>query len=266
MENPVLTFLKEHEENGYTFDEGVAVLLAYSAKTHVNTFIIARRDRRHLAAELGRLAHVPNLKAVPGRTVPVNQPKATAPTEEVTAPTTAESEPGNGDGVPADGEVVPEVPENLSEIVTYLDIDRYETYNPDDLPTPMLKELWIKNRDDFKELCYSHQQMKLANSDAGRAEWRFKVISLRDTIKKRWELFKEEMDRVKAENGEGAEPKNPAYNPLNDRAYISKALKKEDWDDKTKVEVQRRVDALLKHEMTISTETRQKLEGRGITL
>lgn len=250
MENPVLKFLREHEENGYTFDEGVAVLLAYSAKTNVNTFIIVRRDRRHLAAELGRLAHVPNLKAVPGRTVPVTEPKAPEPEEN--ASSTEVPENGNGD--------------SDSETVTFLDLKRHENYKPEDLPTPVLKELWLKNRDDFKELQHCHQQMKLANSDAGRADWRAKVVALREAIQKRWELFDSEMDRVKAEKAQGPDTGKPAYNPLNDRAYISKALKKEAWDDKTRVEVRRRVDTLLKHEMTISEETRQKLADRGITL
>lgn len=149
MENPVLKFLKEHEKNGYTFDEGVAVLLAYSAKANVNGFILARRDRRHLAAELGRLAHVPNLKALPGRAIPATGAKAAEPEAEETVSATGES-------VPAEGGNVPEEPDNPKEIVTFADLRRHERYDPEELPSPLLKELWLKNRHEWKEVQYCH--------------------------------------------------------------------------------------------------------------
>ena len=80
--NKVLEFLQEHPD--YSFDEGVAVLLRYSANRGVNTFITVRRDRQHLRNELNRLAHIPNLRPLPGMKdvetkaakVETNEPKA----------------------------------------------------------------------------------------------------------------------------------------------------------------------------------------------
>lgn len=252
MENPVLKFLQEHEQNGYTFDEGVAVLLAYSAKANVNGFILARRDRRHLAAELGRLAHVPNLKALPGRTVPATEPKAPKPKNGENV-----QETGNRPETPGPGDREDEDP------VTFLDLHRHETYNPEDLPTPMLKELWMKNRDDYKELQHCHQQMKQANSDAGRAEWRDRVVTLRETIRKRWELFDSEMEACKQTQ---PADENDGYDPFNDRSYVSKALKKAAWSDEYKVKIQRRVDSLLSHNVPITDDTLERLRERGITV
>ena len=252
--NKVLEFLQEHPD--YSFDEGVAVLLRYSANRGVNTFITMRRDRQHLRNELNRLAHIPNLRPLPGMEEPkpvVKQPEQ--PTEE-TQPSEGKTEVKE-DGTKESDE---------DDFVSFTDLKRHETYKPEDLPTPMLKELWEKNRDEYKELQHCHTQMKQANSDAGRADWRNKVIAHRESISKRWKLFDEEMERVNTEKAAEADTQQKAYNPLNDRAYISKSLKKAEWDDARKLEVQHRVDALLQHNQTISEETKKALRERGITI
>lgn len=258
--NPVLEFLQQHPD--YSFDEGVAVLLRYSANGGVNGFILRRRDRKHLRNELNRLAHIPNLRPLPGR----EEPK----------PTVKEPEPPQEPPQEKDSEIKPDETEPKTEessqnegnddadddTVTYLDLNRHEREDPDKLP-PTLKELWLKNRDEYKELQYCHAQMKQANSDAGRADWRRQVFEHRESIQKRWQLFDEEKARLAADAGQ-TETEDAAYNPNNDRAYISKALKKDDWDDALKLEVQHRVDALLKHNIPISEETVQRLKDRGI--
>ena len=249
--NPVLEFLHQHPD--YSFDEGVAVLLRYSANRGVNTFITMRRDRQHLRNELNRLAHIPNLRPLPGMEEP--KPVVKQPTEE-TQPSEGKTEVKE-DGTKESDE---------DDFVSFTDLKRHETYKPEDLPTPMLKELWEKNRDEYKELQHCHTQMKQANSDAGRADWRNKVIAHRESISKRWKLFDEEMERVNTEKAAEADTQQKAYNPLNDRAYISKSLKKEEWDDARKLEVQHRVDALLQHNQTITEETKKALRERGITI
>ena len=264
--NKVLEFLQEHPD--YSFDEGVAVLLRYSANRGVNTFITVRRDRQHLRNELNRLAHIPNLRPLPGMEdvetkaakVETNEPKAETnepkadenePKAETDEPNPAESSQKEGTDDADD-----------SEVVTYLDLNRHEREDPDKLP-PTLKELWLKNRDEYKELQFCHAQMKQANSDAGRADWRRQVFEHRKSIQKRWKLFDEEKDRLAAE---AAQTEEKPYNPLNDRAYISKALKKAEWDDAQKLEVQHRVDALLKHGQVVTDETRSRLKERGIAI
>lgn len=260
--NKVLEFLQEHPD--YSFDEGVAVLLRYSANRGVNTFITMRRDRQHLRNELNRLAHIPNLRPLPGMeevetktaTAETNAPKV-----ETIEPKTEESSQNEGNDDADD------------DTVTYLDLNRHEREDPDKLP-PTLKELWLKNRDEYKELQYCHAQMKQANSDAGRADWRKQVFEHRESIQARWKLFDEEKARLAAvaeqpaqspsERGQGES--KPAYNPGNDRSYITNALKKETWTDKMKLEVQRRVEMLMSNSIPITEETLQRLKERGISI
>ena len=183
--NPVLQFL---QRGSYTFDEGMAVLLTFSNNGGVTNFIQRRRDKKALQMELVKLAHVPRLTPLPGREMPSflqeRPAKEEKPQEKPKAPEQAPSPKK-------------EEPKEEDDVVTYLDLKRHEKYDPDKLP-PQLKELWLKNEADYKELQYSHAQMKQANSDAGRAEWRSKVVELRDQIVKRWKLFDEEKERIAA--------------------------------------------------------------------
>ena len=258
--NPVLEFLQKHPD--YSFDEGVAVLLRYSANRGVNTFITVRRDRQHLRNELNRLAHIPSLRPLPGMEEPtVKEPEPVkAPEPEVPEPKVPE--PVEGPTQETEPEKEPEGEDD--DTVTFLDLNRHERENPDTLP-PTLKELWEKNRDEYKELQYCHAQMKQANSDAGRADWRSQVEEHRASLQARWRLFDEEKARLaaKAEEPEG---EKPAYNPGNDRSYITNALKKEEWTDKMKLEVQRRVDTLLANNIPFKEETLTRLKKRGIAI
>ncbi|MBO6027096.1 MAG: hypothetical protein J6P73_07605 [Bacteroidales bacterium] len=265
--NKVLEFLQEHPD--YSFDEGVAVLLRYSANRGVNTFITVRRDRQHLRNELNRLAHIPNLRPLPGMKdvetkaakVETNEPKA-----ETNEPKADENEPKaeTNEPNPAESSQKEGTDNSDDDTVTYLDLNRHEREDPDKLP-PTLKELWLKNRDEYKELQYCHAQMKQANSDAGRADWRKQVFEHRESIQARWKLFDEEKARLAAE-AEPAAQEKPAYNPGNDRSYITNALKKETWTDKMKLEVQRRVEKLLSNSIPITEETLQRLKERGISI
>ena len=267
--NPVLEFLQKHPD--YSFDEGVAVLLRYSANRGVNTFITVRRDRQHLRNELNRLAHIPNLRPLPGMEEPRPMVKEPEPVKE---PNQKEPEPKSEKEPEPESEKEPEPePEKEPEpepekkdddIVSFLDLNRHERYDPDKLP-PTLRELWLKNRDEYKELQYCHAQMKQANSDAGRADWRKQVFEHRESIQARWKLFDEEKARLAAE-AEPAAQEKPAYNPGNDRSYITNALKNETWTDKMKLEVQHRVETLLSNNIPITEETLQRLKERGISI
>lgn len=246
--NPVLQFINKGD---YSFDEGVAVLCYYSSNGGVNSYIIRRRDKRALDAELARLAHNPYLRAPGNRPMP-----ACLAGSKVDAPKKREIE-----AKPAAEHAEKPVQEDT---VTFLDLKRHETYKPEDLPTPMLKELWMKNRDEWKELQYCHAQMKQANSDAGRADWRRKLIEHQESLKERWQLFDKEMERVKAQAS--APTLDEDYNPFNDRSYVSKALKKKEWSDEYKVKIQQKVDTLIGHGVSIKDETVQRLRERGIAL
>lgn len=256
--NPVLEFLQKHPD--YSFDEGVAVLLRYSANRGVNTFITVRRDRQHLRNELNRLAHIPCLRPLPGMEEPtVKEPEPVKVPEPVEGPTQEKEPEKEPEGKP---EKEPEGEDDAT--VSFLDLNRHERENPDTLP-PTLKELWEKNRDEYKELQYCHAQMKQANSDAGRADWRAQVEEHRASLQGRWKLFDEEKARLTAK-AEEPEDEKPAYNPGNDRSYITNALKKEEWTDKMKLEVQHRVDTMLSNNIPFKEETLARLKERGIAI
>ncbi len=256
-----MNLVREFIERGdYTFEEGVAVLLCFSANRGVNDFIVNSRDKRHLGYELNRLARHPHLEPIPGRKLPdCLKKKAAAPAvEEPAAPVaTEQTQPVDNTGTDDEEE----------DTTTFLDLQHHKYTRLEDMPTPMTRELWLKNNDEYNELKHCHQQMKLANSDAGRADWRKKVHQLSQSVKDRWKLIDGEIERHLAEAEAKAEQsEKPAFNPLNCRAYISKALKKDQWDDKTKAEVQHRVDMLVANNQAIGDDTRKRLVERGITL
>lgn len=270
--NQVREFL---EKGDYSFEEGVAVLLCFSNNRGVNDFIVNSRDKKHLHYELARLARHPRLDPIPGRKLPdcltkkAAAPKVEEPAEPATHAATEQTPqvPTVDDTDTADSE---------EDTTTFLDLQHHKYTRLEDMPTPLTKELWVKNSDEYKELQHCHQMMKEANSDAGRADWRKKVHQLSQSIKDRWKLIDSEIERyqteaeakAKAEAEAEAKPgeKKPAFNPINARAYISKALKEENWDDALKVEVQLRVDELLANDVTIGKDTRKRLAEHGITL
>lgn len=250
--NPVRQFL---DKGDYTFEEGVAVLLLYSANRGVNDFIVNSHDKRHLGYELNRLARHPRLEPIPGRKPA--EPRQPAEKQEAPADDTPQEQPK--DEAPAD--------DSDKDTTTFLDLQHHKYTRLEDMPTQLTRELWLKNSDEYKELQHCHQQMKQANSDAGRADWRKKVHQLSQSLKDRWKLIDGEIERHLAEAEAKAEQsEKPAFNPLNCRAYISKALKKDQWDDKTKAEVQHRVDMLVANNQAIGDDTRKRLVERGITL
>jgi len=242
--NPILEFLQKHDD--YSFDEGVVILLQYSSNAGVNNFIIRRRDRRHLHDELVRLAHNPYLRPLPS----TKQVKQTQDKPESTENTETTESTETKDEV---------------SVVSYLDLDRHKTYSPEELPTPFLKELWEKNRDEYKEMQHCHEMMKQANSDAGRAEWREQLLALRESIEKRWQLFDFEMKSLE-ENTPPATAKTEEFNVQSYRSYISKALKKDKWTDAVQLEVQHRIDAMLASNIVLSEQTLKQLKKRGIVI
>ncbi len=83
-----------------------------------------------------------------------------------------------------------------------------------------------------------------------------------DQCRERWRLFDEEKQRLANEASEPVEEQS--YNPFNDRAYINKHLKKAKWSDEVKLNVQRKVDALLSNQVPVKSETLERLRERGI--
>lgn len=161
------------------------------------------------------------------------------------------------------------ISEEGEEVVTYESLERHNKTTIDEMPTDYLKDLWLKNREEYKELQYSHSQMKLANSDVGRAEWREKVVALAKSIKERWSLIDKEIAKLQAEKEHSENALEPQeqqkqINFNSYRSYISKALNKKKLSDSQVVEVKKRVAVLLANNVPIFSETMEKLKAKGL--
>ncbi len=126
--------------------------------------------------------------------------------------------------------------------------------NREDLPEQM-RTLYDSNVEDYKEIRALHEKMKQANSDAGRAEFREKIIKLNLKIKRRWEII---------DSGElPVEDKVKSSDINSARAYISKMMKKDELTAAQRELVKEKYDLIVTAGETLKEETLQKLKEKG---
>lgn len=237
--NPVKKFLEEND--GYTFEEGVAVLRRYGNNPGVLSFVERRHDKDTLDYELRRLScfmRMPWVSDLP-TDKPVKVAVANAPKENRASRPVGRA------------------------AVTFKDLNHRSNTRLEDMPTELTRDLWCKNRDEYKELAAWHEKMKAANSDAGRSECRGCVLSLEESIAERWRIIDSEIERIRKQQ-EGLR-ESAEINVGNCRSYIAKALKAKKITEAKLVELQRRVDALLAAGETFNPETVERLKSAGIS-
>jgi hypothetical protein len=125
--------------------------------------------------------------------------------------------------------------------------------NREDLPEEM-KKVYDLIVDDYKELRILHEKMKMANSDAGRGEFREKIIKLNQKIKKRWEII---------DTGKFPEETKGTANINSARAYISKMMKKADLTPGQRELIKEKLNIIITAGDTLKPETLQKLKEKG---
>ncbi len=238
--NEIRDFLQSNIE--FSFDEGFSLLERYCANPGVVSFIARKRDRNHLCYELGRLARLPKLTPLKNVQVTENAP------EENTPKVIAEREHKKGS-----------VAHDEPDIIKWEDLKHHEHTKYEDMPTDYLKGIYKQNRDLNKDLQYAHSQMKLANSNAGRADWRSKVLDLADLIEKNWKIIDDEIIRLNEIPGTADNFKESSC-----RGYISKKLSKEKLKPEEIVEVRKRFEQLKSHGCTIKEDTLEKLRNLGV--
>ena len=241
--------IKELLDSGrqYTFDEGLSLVKKYDTNPGVISFLEQRRDMKHLGYELGRLSRFPRLVPVPGyHNAETVQPLQTEPSQ-ASGPVKSASDSADDDG---------------HEIVRWEDLEkRHQNTKYDDMPTDYLKEIYKQNTELYKELQYAHSQMKLANSDSGRAEWRSKLLDLDKTIRDNWKIIDNEIARLKDEGGQQHGGDGDTFKESTCRSYISRKLKrKTPLTAEDIVEMRKRVEQLVAHKCEFTPEVEQRLK------
>ncbi|MHC1781007.1 MAG: hypothetical protein AB9922_12310 [Bacteroidales bacterium] len=125
--------------------------------------------------------------------------------------------------------------------------------NREDLPEEM-KAVYDQIVEGYKELRILHEKMKLANSDAGRVEFREKIILVDSKIKSGWKII-----------DTGKFPEDPAgSSKINSaRAYISKMLKKDELAPAQRELMKEKINIVVTAGETFKPEILQKLKEKG---
>jgi len=164
--------------DGYTFDEGVAVLVMCRAPKGVIAHISRTHNRAYLHAEIHKQLRMPGV---------AQRLKAQMPADD-TAPAVAKTEVAT---------------ENTPEIATperEVSVKAVRTIRPtryEDMPTDYARELWLKKQDKYREMQQHHLKMRQVpegdkyNDD--RARERAAVMKLDAEIEKLWQQIDEEV-------------------------------------------------------------------------
>lgn len=261
MTNPVVTFLTTR--NGYTFEEGVAVLAMYTNRQAVER-VRRSRDIRLLQHELKKLAHEPGLKPIPGKDVP-SVPK----TEEI-VPTPNETVPEPGEKFPKAEENFPKVPENSQnrepdETVNFDDLKHHKYTREEDMPTEETKALWRRNNERWHRKIDLFAKMKLLLEGEELAATRKELVELSREHRECWKMIDQKIKEYFAEKEKEQEQNDqPNFNISTYRTYICEKANLEKLSDKQFLELQRRVDAMKEANIALSDETLEKLRAKGI--
>ena len=183
--NEVRTYL---EKGNVDFATGFALLKKYCDNKGIISLVEKRRKLQYLIFELKRLAKRPHLK--PNRVfVDLNLPAMEG--SSLAKPQGADEGPENGDqgneqqGAdegPDNGDQgnEPQGADEGDNIIDWHKLEHYQNTKYEDMPNDICRKIYKDNLDLYKQLQHSHQQMKLANSDEGRASFRFAACFCKD--------------------------------------------------------------------------------------
>ena len=257
MTNPVVTFLTTR--NGYTFEEGVAVLAMYTRDRFAVERVSRSRDIRLLNQELKKLAHIPGLKPVNGAPAPA-VPKAaiSAPIPTETVPTPEE---------PADMEELNAIEAEMAtkDNVTFAQLQHYKFTRYEDMPTAETQQLWLRNNDRWHRKLDLFAKMKMLPEGDELKAVRKELIEVSREHREGLKLIDHKCrEFVEQKDKSNTEPEKPEFNISTYRTYICEKANLETLTDKQFLEVQRRVDAMAKAGIALSEETLKKLRAKGI--
>lgn len=231
---------KNLEKGKIDFATGLALLKKYCDNDGIISLVEKKRNLQYLTFELKRLARKPHLK--PNRHyVDLDLPVLDSPSH-------IDEPKGEDDG---------------DKIVDWHKLEHYQNTKYDDMPNDFCKKIYKENMDLYKELQHNHQQMKLANSDEGRAAFRKEVLRLDEVITSNWKIIDAEIASLKSDSENNDSPIEDVKESTL-RSRITRALKKETLSNEELVELRSNFAIALQKELKFSDETNAKLKELGV--
>lgn len=255
--------VKKYLESGKVdFAEGFALLKKYCDNEGIISLVEKRKNIQYLIFELKRLAKRPHLKPNRGF-VDLNRPISDG--SSLDKPKVIDDDPKNGDQVSElkseqDDDQVDDQDDN---IVDWHKLKHYQNTKYDNMPNDFCRKIYKENKNLYKELQHNHQQMKLANSDEGRAAFRKEVIRLDEVITSNWKIIDEEIASLdkkdKTEEIPVVEIKESTL-----RSSITRALKKDNLSNEDLAKLKNNVAIAQQKGLNFSDETNKKLKELGM--
>ena len=247
------------EKGKIDFATGLALLKKYCDNEGIISLVEKKRNLQYLTFELKRLARKPHLK--PNR-------------HYVDLDLTVLDGPSHNDEPKGEVEDLPkqEAPSSIDDpngeddgdkIVDWHKLEHYQNTKYDDMPNDFCKKIYKENMDLYKELQHNHQQMKLANSDEGRATFRKEVLRLDEAITSNWKIIDDEIASLKSDSENNDSPVEDVKESTL-RSRITRALKKETLSNEELVELRSNFAIALQKELKFSDETNSKLKELGV--
>lgn len=273
--------------DGYTFDEGVALLVLVKAPFGVVNYLKTTHNRNHLHSEIHKQLRMPGVQRILKENGYYREePAAPAPLIAGSDPQSPNGEDGSEE-LPESDNKLPNSEQNFQNshengeksdsddteiILTKHDVRTHEHTRYEDMPNDITRELWLQRQDLYREMQQAHLKMRSVpegeEHNEERAKWRAEVLRLDEEIDKLWALIDAEIERFvnEKEKVEKKSDEKPDFDISTYRSYISKALRKKSLTDAQRVELQHRVDALLKTGVEIKPETLEKLKAVGVKI
>ena len=264
--NEVRTYL---EKGNVDFATGFALLKKYCDNKGIISLVEKRRNLQYLIFELKRLAKRPHLK--PNRVfVDLDLPAMEG--SSLAKPQGADEGPENGDqgNEPQGADEGPEngdqgnEPQGADEgdnIIDWHKLEHYQNTKYEDMPNDICRKIYKENLDLYKQLQHSHQQMKLANSDEGRASFRQEIIDLDAAITNNWRLIDDEISSL---SDKDEKPNTTDVKESTLRSRITRALNKETLSNEELIQLKDNYAIALQKELKFSEETLAKLKELGL--
>ena len=241
------------EKGNVDFATGFALLKKYCDNEGIISLVEKRKNLQYLTFELKRLARIPHLKPNRGF-VDLNRPISDG--SSLDKPQGADDGPDNGDqGNEQQGA------DEGDNIIDWHKLEHYQNTKYEDMPNDICRKIYKDNLDLYKQLQHSHQQMKLANSDEGRASFRQEIIDLDAAITNNWRLIDEEISSL---SDKDEKPNTTDVKESTLRSRITRALNKETLSNEELIQLKDNLAIALQKELKFSEETLAKLKELGL--
>lgn len=210
------------------FNQGFALFCKYSRNQSLMSYIGRKGQMQMLVHELQKLAALPKLSPNPFYKANITQFGVTIPVQSP-------------------------VEKKVEKVVV---IDERKV-NREDFPEEM-RIIYDKIVEDYKLQRSLHEKLKMANSDAGRAEFRKKIIDLNDQIKHGWAIID-----GKIPSGDQQAQTGISSQVNSARAYISKMLKKDNLTEDQRKLIMEKMKIIFDAGATLKEETLSALKAKG---